>query len=54
MPFTLFVGLTLWMFYTIAYVPGGQPIGALERSFAKLGGWIGKLWKKRPGAQDLA
>lgn len=53
-PFTLFVGLTLWMFYTIAYVPGGQPIGALERSFAKLGSWIGALWKKRPGARNLA
>ena len=24
------------MYYTLAYVPGGQPIGALERVFAKL------------------
>ncbi|MDQ2764030.1 MAG: LPS export ABC transporter permease LptF [Pseudomonadota bacterium] len=27
-PFILFAGLICWMFYTVAYVPGGQPIGA--------------------------
>ena len=42
-PFTVFTGLTLWMYYTIAYVPGGQPIGALERVFSKLTKAIGKL-----------
>ncbi|MBN8808378.1 MAG: LPS export ABC transporter permease LptF [Sphingomonas sp.] len=35
-PFAIFAALVLWMYYTIAYVPGGQPIGALERVFAKL------------------
>jgi lipopolysaccharide export system permease protein len=35
-PFVAFAGLVLWMYYTIAYVPGGQPIGALERVFAKI------------------
>ncbi|MEO5494382.1 MAG: LptF/LptG family permease [Sphingomonas sp.] len=35
-PFAVFGALVLWMYYTIAYVPGGQPIGALERVFAKL------------------
>lgn len=34
-PFLIFAGLVLWMYYTIAYVPGGQPIGALEKFFAK-------------------
>ena len=34
-PFLVFAGLIFWMYYTIAYVPGGQPIGALERFFAK-------------------
>jgi lipopolysaccharide export system permease protein len=34
-PFLLFAGLVLWMYRTVAYVPGGQPIGALERVFAK-------------------
>lgn len=37
-PFLCFAGLVLWMYRTIAYVPGGQPIGALERV-------AGKAWK---------
>ncbi|VVT14631.1 Lipopolysaccharide export system permease protein [Sphingomonas sp. EC-HK361] len=37
-PFCVFAALVLWMYYTIAYVPGGQPIAALER-------WAGKAWK---------
>lgn len=45
-PFAVFAGMTIWMYYTVAYVPGGQPIGALERVFAKLGKLLGKL---RPG-----
>lgn len=36
LPFVGFSGLICWMFYTIAYIPGGQPIGALERSFSKI------------------
>ena len=42
-PFAGFAGIVLWMYYTIAYVPGGQPIGALERWFAKLGKAIGRI-----------
>ncbi len=34
-PFLVFAGLILWMYHTLAQVPGGQPIGALERFFAK-------------------
>ncbi|WP_443019725.1 LptF/LptG family permease [Sphingomonas adhaesiva] len=34
-PFAVFAGITLWMYHTIAHVPGGQPIGALERFFGK-------------------
>ena len=30
-PYLLFAALAIWMYYTIAHVPGGQPIGALER-----------------------
>lgn len=37
-PFALFAALILWMYHTLAHVPGGQPIGALERFF-------GKAWK---------
>ena len=35
-PFCVFAGLVIWMYYTIAYVPGGQPIGAIERGFSKI------------------
>lgn len=35
-PFAIFAALVLWMYYTIAYVPGGQPIGALDRFFGKI------------------
>lgn len=41
-PFMVFAGLVLWMYYVTAYVPGGQPIGALERGVAKLAKAIGR------------
>ena len=44
-PFCLFAALIGWMYYQTAYVPGGQPIGALERQFAKLLGGLGRLFK---------
>ncbi len=47
LPFVLFVALALWMFRTIAYVPGGQPIGALERVFAKAAGAVARLLRRR-------
>ena len=34
-PFVIFAALIWWLFYQLAFVPGGQPIGALERGFAK-------------------
>jgi lipopolysaccharide export system permease protein len=46
-PFALFAGLIVWMFYRVAYVPGGQAIGALEMAFAKLSKRIGKLFSRR-------
>lgn len=36
-PFVLFAALIFWMYYQIAYVPGGQPIGALEKAIASIG-----------------
>ena len=29
--------LIIWMYHVLAHQPGGQPIGALERAFAKVG-----------------
>jgi lipopolysaccharide export system permease protein len=34
-PFAVFAALVIWMYYRVAYVPGGQAIGALETGFAK-------------------
>ncbi len=47
-PFLLFAALIWWMYHTIAHKPGGQPIGALETAFAKLGGRIRKLFIRIP------
>jgi len=46
-PFFLFAALIVWMYYQVAYVPGGQPIGALENAFAKMSKAIGKLFSQR-------
>jgi lipopolysaccharide export system permease protein len=46
-PFVLFAALILWMYYRVAYVPGGQAIGALEAVFAKLTKRVAKLFKRR-------
>jgi lipopolysaccharide export system permease protein len=34
-PLALFATMILWMYHVLAHRPGGQPIGALERFFAK-------------------
>jgi lipopolysaccharide export system permease protein len=36
-PFAVVAALILWMYWTLAHKPGGQPIGALERVFDRLG-----------------
>jgi lipopolysaccharide export system permease protein len=47
-PFVVFAGLVIWMFYTVAFVPGGQPIGALERLFSKA---LKAVTRRLPGAR---
>ena len=42
-PFALFAALILWMYWTLAHKPGGQPIAALERAASKTGKLLGKL-----------
>jgi len=55
LPFVLFAGLICWMFYRVAYVPGGQAIGALERVLARSGGLVrGLLSFGRRRASDLS
>lgn len=38
LPFCLFAALIMWMYHVAAHIPGGQPIGALEKGFSKFGG----------------
>ena len=45
-PFVLFSALIGWMFYRVAFVPGGQAIGALESAYAKLAKRIRKLMRR--------
>lgn len=46
-PFLIFAALIVWMYWRVAYVPGGQAIGALETWFAKLGKRLGRLIRPR-------
>lgn len=50
-PFLAFAGLVFWMFYMIAYKPGGQPIGALERAFSKT---AAAITRRMPGRRRRA
>ena len=49
-PFLLFAGLIFWMYYRVAFVPGGQAIGALESAFARLARIVKALARSRRGA----
>ncbi len=57
-PFVIFAALILWMYYRVAFVPGGQAIGALETAFSKAGKRIGKLFSRKKsralGGADMA
>jgi lipopolysaccharide export system permease protein len=53
-PFVAVAALILWMYHVIAQRPGGQPIGALEYAFAKLGKQIGRLVRLRKKDNDAA
>ncbi|HJQ16897.1 MAG TPA: LPS export ABC transporter permease LptF [Allosphingosinicella sp.] len=51
-PFLVFALLILWMYWTIAHKPGGQPIGALERVAAKAGKAVARILRLgRPEAE---
>ena len=43
LPFLGLVALIFWMYHVIAHRPGGQPIGALEAAFAKVGKAIRRM-----------
>ncbi len=52
-PFLIFAALIGWMYYRVAFVPGGQAIGALEVWFAKLSKRLRKLFRRRPARTGL-
>lgn len=49
-PFVLFAALIVWMYWRVAYVPGGQAIGALERAAAVVGKKLKALIRRRDKA----
>ncbi|MFM5908934.1 MAG: LPS export ABC transporter permease LptF [Novosphingobium sp.] len=52
-PFVLFSALIMWMYWRIAYVPGGQPIGALEKFAQTIGKKVSAFFKRHPAARKL-
>jgi lipopolysaccharide export system permease protein len=46
-PYTLFGALIVWMYWRLAYVPGGQPIGGLESAFSRFAKLIVGLFTRR-------
>jgi lipopolysaccharide export system permease protein len=44
-PFAIFTALSLWLYHTLAHVPGGQPIGALDRAFAVAWGKMVRIFR---------
>ncbi len=53
-PFVLFAALIVWMYWRVAYVPGGQAIGALERFSANIGKWLRAVVANRRSHQLAA
>ena len=52
-PFFALMALIVWMYHVVAHRPGGQPIGALERSFAKIGKAVRGLFRRKlPNADE--
>jgi lipopolysaccharide export system permease protein len=53
-PFILFAALILWMYYRVAFVPGGQAIGALENWLAKVAKGFRRLFRRSRVVDDGA
>ena len=53
-PFVLFSALIVWMYWRVAYVPGGQAIGALERFASGIGKWLRRLLDRRKSGARAA
>ncbi len=49
-PFAAFAALIVWMFWTLAFRAGGQPIGALEKAFSSLADLVTRPFRRRERA----
>lgn len=49
----MFATLIGWMYFRVAFVPGGQAIGALESVFAKLARRVTALLRRRDRAGGI-
>jgi lipopolysaccharide export system permease protein len=49
-PFVALAVLIGWMYYRVAFVPGGQAIGALEAAYAKVGKRLRAILRRRDSA----
>jgi len=44
-PFAAFTALCVWLYYVLAFVPGGQPIASLDRAFAGVWWRLARLFR---------
>ena len=51
-PFAIFAGVIGWMYYQVAFVPGGQALGVLEKVYAKTMRQVRRLLGARRTGQD--
>ena len=52
-PFAVLAALILWMYYQVAYVPGGQAIGFLEKAVAKVKRALKRIFRRGTVARAL-
>ncbi len=52
-PFAVLAVAIMWMYYQVAYVPGGQAIGFLEKGVAKVKRSLKKLFRRGSMARTL-
>ncbi|QZH75913.1 MAG: LptF/LptG family permease [Erythrobacter sp.] len=46
-PFAILAALIAWMYYQVAFVPGGQAIGFLEAFYARIGRAVSRLFGRK-------
>lgn len=51
-PFAIFSALCVWLYYILAFKPGGQPISSLDRVFAGLWWRLARLIRRRNWRDD--